>query len=80
MLHIHLLFTLKSPDSATSDIDGRSNLHADITRSYHDLAILTCSRWRLGVNPILPFHLAAVSAMHIALDRDRERGLGLTDS
>ncbi|KAJ6534040.1 mediator complex subunit 13 C-terminal-domain-containing protein [Mycena vulgaris] len=65
MLHISLLAAL--PQEA----DAR--LHADITRSFHELAVLAATRWRLaqmGADPILPFHLAAVDAMRAALERD----------
>jgi mediator of RNA polymerase II transcription subunit 13 len=79
MLHIHLLHvippvsSLLSPSTATTTADEVSKLHADITRNFHELAVLAGARWRLGVNPLLPFHLAAVEAMRIALDRDRGR-------
>ena len=53
--------------------DELSKLHADITRNFHELAVLARARWRLGVNPLLPFHLAAVEAMRIALDCDWDR-------
>lgn len=69
MLHIHLLHALQHP---TTPLD-KDTLHSDITDNYHELAVLAGSRWKLGVNPILPFHLAAVEAMRIALDRDTER-------
>ncbi|KAJ7188980.1 hypothetical protein C8R46DRAFT_877203 [Mycena filopes] len=68
MLHINLL--------ATFPLDADTNvgqLHADITQSYHELAVLSAARWKLalmGADPILPFHLAAVDAMRAALERD----------
>lgn len=75
MLHIHFLHTLHtSPCSAsvnTSTPQQITSLHADITRNFHDLAVLARVRWRLGSNPVLPFHLAAVEAMRVALDRDQ---------
>jgi mediator of RNA polymerase II transcription subunit 13 len=74
MLHIHLLHVV-SPLTSTSmsTADEVYQLHADITRNFHELAVLASARWRLCVNPLLPFHLAAVEAMRIALDRDRDR-------
>jgi mediator of RNA polymerase II transcription subunit 13 len=74
MLHIHLLHVF-SPPSPTSmgTADEVHQLHVDITRNFHELAVLASARWRLGVNPLLPFHLAAVAAMRLALDRDRDR-------
>ncbi|KAJ6488252.1 mediator complex subunit 13 C-terminal-domain-containing protein [Mycena vitilis] len=68
MLHINLLAAF--PQDGAVDI-GR--LHADITQSYHELAVLCAARWKLGqmgADPILPFHLAAVDAMRAALERD----------
>ncbi|KAJ7672102.1 mediator complex subunit 13 C-terminal-domain-containing protein [Mycena rosella] len=50
-----------------------ARLHAEITRSFYELAVLAGARWRLaqmGADPILPFHLAAVDAMRAALERD----------
>ncbi|KAJ7799951.1 hypothetical protein B0H14DRAFT_3113979 [Mycena olivaceomarginata] len=51
-----------------------AQLHADITKSYHELSVLSAARWRLAqmgsADPILPFHLAAVDAMRAALERD----------
>lgn len=72
MLHIHLLHTFKSPIS-TMNMDDKE-LCADITRNYWDLSVLAGVGWKLVVNPILPFHLAAVEAMRVALARDTERG------
>jgi mediator of RNA polymerase II transcription subunit 13, fungi type len=76
MLHIHLLHvippvsSMPSASTSTMTTDEVSKLHADITRNFHELAVLAGARWRLGGNPLLPFHLAAVEAMRIALDRD----------
>jgi len=50
-------------------------LCTDITHNFHELAVLTAARWLPGVNPLLPFHLAAVEAMRLALDRDWEKVL-----
>jgi len=52
-----------------------ATLHLEITRNFHDLAVLGCVQWRMGhANPLLPFHLAAVEAMRDALDVDWESG------
>jgi mediator of RNA polymerase II transcription subunit 13, fungi type len=67
MLHIHLLYTIKSSNSSLELQD--KEIHADITKNYHDLAVLAGCRWKMDVNPILPFHLAALEVMQIALDR-----------
>ncbi|KAJ7198471.1 hypothetical protein GGX14DRAFT_665621 [Mycena pura] len=70
MLHVDLLATFPQDADTNSE-----QLLAEITRSYHDLAVLTAARWKLaqsaGADPILPFHLAAVDAMRTALlERD----------
>ncbi|KAJ7099336.1 mediator complex subunit 13 C-terminal-domain-containing protein [Mycena belliarum] len=65
MLHINLL--------AAFPQQGDAQLHVEITRSFHELAVLSAARWRLpqmGADPILPFHLAAVDVMRVALERD----------
>lgn len=67
MLHIHLLHTLKSAASSLTIPDKTT--HADITHNYHELAVLAGLRWRLGGNPMLPFHLAALEAMQVGLER-----------
>lgn len=58
---------------ATTTTDEVSKLHADITQNFHELAVLARARWRLSLNPLLPFHLAAVEVMRMALDCDRDR-------
>ncbi|KAJ7125409.1 mediator complex subunit 13 C-terminal-domain-containing protein [Mycena epipterygia] len=68
MLHVNLLAAF--PWDADTNV---GQLHAEITRSYHELAVLSAARWKLaqmGADPILPFHLAAVDAMRVALERD----------
>ncbi|KAF7362482.1 Mediator of RNA polymerase II transcription subunit 13 [Mycena venus] len=65
VLHINLLaaFPQDAADSSANDV---AQLHADITQSFHELAVLSAARWRLALgsaDPILPFHLAAVDAM-----------------
>ncbi|GLB33323.1 putative component of the SRB8-11 complex [Lyophyllum shimeji] len=78
MLHIHLLHTIRPPASATTQEDIPA-LHTAITRNFHELAVLATTRSRLGVSPALPYHLAAVEAMRIALDRD-QYGMDAADS
>ncbi|KAL1727433.1 hypothetical protein EV714DRAFT_217198 [Schizophyllum commune] len=49
-------------------------LHADVTTSYHRLAVLASVRgkhWQ-GVDPLLPLHLAATETMRRALDRGED--------
>ena len=81
MLHIHLhhvippLSSISSSLTATSTANELSKLHTDITRNFHELAVLAGARWRLGVNPLLPFHLGAVEAMRIALEHDGQYGV-----
>ncbi|KAG6918518.1 hypothetical protein DXG01_013880 [Tephrocybe rancida] len=70
MLHLHLLHTVRPP-GATAPLEDDSTLHTAITQNFHELAVLARARWRLDVNPVLPFHLAAVEAMRIALGRDQ---------
>lgn len=66
MLHLHLLGSVQSPHStATAD----EVTLEEVARNYHDLSILACQRWRLRANPILPFHLAALEVMQLALDK-----------
>ncbi|KAJ7252420.1 mediator complex subunit 13 C-terminal-domain-containing protein [Mycena haematopus] len=67
VLHINLLAVFPQDHSDTTNL---AQLHADITQSYHDLAVLSAARWKLSADPILPFHLAAVDAMRAALERD----------
>ncbi|EGO27140.1 hypothetical protein SERLADRAFT_434909 [Serpula lacrymans var. lacrymans S7.9] len=65
MIHIHLLHSMKSPNSSLSTSDHET--HKDVTRNFHELAVLSESTHRLRANPILPFHLAALETMHGAL-------------
>jgi len=80
MLHIYLLHTLQSPHSSSLSLPDESKLHFAITQNFHDLAVLSKIRWNLDANPLLPFHLAAVDAMRISLDRDWDRLDGVVDS
>ncbi|KAH9853381.1 mediator complex subunit 13 C-terminal-domain-containing protein [Lenzites betulinus] len=49
-----------------------AQIHADhmddIVRNFHDLAVLARTRWKLGADPALPFHLAALEVMRAALN------------
>lgn len=67
MLRVHLLHTVKSPMSSLRTADEET--HLDIIHNFHELAVLAKVRWKLDrkVNPILPFHLAALEAMDEAL-------------
>ncbi|KAJ6497407.1 mediator complex subunit 13 C-terminal-domain-containing protein [Mycena sanguinolenta] len=71
VLHINLLAAFPRDHAGSADV---AKLHAEITQSYHELAVLSAARWRLAqmgsADPILPFHLAAVDAMRAALERD----------
>jgi mediator of RNA polymerase II transcription subunit 13 len=70
-LHINLLAAFSQDGADATDV---AQLHADITKSYYELSVLSAARWRLAqmgsADPILPFHLAAVDAMRAALERD----------
>ncbi|KII96070.1 hypothetical protein PLICRDRAFT_97961 [Plicaturopsis crispa FD-325 SS-3] len=65
MLQVHLLHTIKSPNSSWTLSDAET--HKDITTNYHELTVLSNTRWQLDANPILPFHLAAVETMRTTL-------------
>jgi mediator of RNA polymerase II transcription subunit 13 len=79
MTHIHLLCTFHSHSYTHSSqvsscpVPDNQQLHKDITKNYHELAVLAKLRWKLAGNPVLPFHLAAVDNMRMSLDRDRDR-------
>ena len=66
MLELHLMATARAPHSSAADNEDALQ---EIARNYHDLSVLTHQRWRLKANPILPFHLAALEIMQLALDR-----------
>ncbi|KIY45169.1 hypothetical protein FISHEDRAFT_76845 [Fistulina hepatica ATCC 64428] len=65
-LHIHLLYIQTLPLSVTPW--SEDTLIHDITVNFHELAVLAKARLNLDVNGILPFHLAAIDAMRLALD------------
>ncbi|KIM42937.1 hypothetical protein M413DRAFT_26897 [Hebeloma cylindrosporum] len=90
MTQIHLLHTSHSASytqslQATSSarVPDNAQLLVDVTRNFHELAVLSRVRFKLdgmgGGNRGLPFHLAAVDAMRVALDRDWERLEGGAD-
>jgi len=78
MIHIHLLRTYHSaptPSQNASAILDDKQLLEDVTRNYYELSVLSKARWKLdgtGGHKGLPFHLAAIDAMRMALDRDWE--------
>jgi mediator of RNA polymerase II transcription subunit 13 len=63
MLCVHLLHTARSPLSSLGIAD--EDTHLDIIHNFHELAVLAKVRWKLDkkVNPILPFHLAALEVI-----------------
>ena len=68
MLHIHILYSIKSPLS--SNTISESETHKDIAHNYHELAVLAKAKWKLASNPVLPLHLGALELMHMALGTD----------
>ena len=84
MTQIHLLHTSHSASytqslqaASSAQVPDNAQLLFDITHNFHKLAVLSKVRFKLdvmgGANRGLPFHLAAVDAMRVALDRDWER-------
>lgn len=65
-LYIHLLYTYKSPKSTLKKTT--KEVHADITRNWYELAVLTRERWHFAQHMELPFHLAALELMSEVLD------------
>ena len=63
VLRVHLLLTLKSSGSHLHISD--EDTHLDIIHSYHELAVLGDSRWKLGTKAksILPLHLSCLEVM-----------------
>ncbi|KAI0706930.1 mediator complex subunit 13 C-terminal-domain-containing protein [Cerioporus squamosus] len=47
-----------------------AQLMSDIVRNFHELAVLSRTRWKLRADPALPFHLAALEVMRAALSGD----------
>jgi mediator of RNA polymerase II transcription subunit 13 len=66
-LHIHLLYSCKSPGSSLTISDDLT--HQEITRNYHELAVFANLQGPFGY-PILPLHLAALETMHDALRQE----------
>jgi mediator of RNA polymerase II transcription subunit 13, fungi type len=67
MLHLHLLQSTQLVHS--SDNIANKDVLDEVTRNFHELAVLTRCRWKLNANPILPFHLAALEVIGSALSR-----------
>ncbi|TFK83195.1 hypothetical protein K466DRAFT_498929 [Polyporus arcularius HHB13444] len=51
-----------------TNMDGE--LMSDIVRNFHELAVLSRTKWKLSADPALPFHLAALEVMRAALSGD----------
>ncbi|KAF9224428.1 hypothetical protein BS17DRAFT_879901 [Gyrodon lividus] len=66
-LHIHLLYSCKSPGSSLTISDDIT--HQEITRNYHELAVLASLQGPFGYS-LLPLHLAALETMHDALRQE----------
>ncbi|RPD62123.1 hypothetical protein L226DRAFT_463453 [Lentinus tigrinus ALCF2SS1-7] len=56
--------------SPASQGGSDTELMSDIVRNFHELAVLSRTRWRLRADPALPFHLAALEVMRSALSGD----------
>ncbi|KAL4075601.1 mediator complex subunit 13 C-terminal-domain-containing protein [Scleroderma citrinum] len=68
-LHIHLLHTLQSAGSSKTSSDRTT--HQEVTRNYHELAVLARVRGQGSDDyPLLPLHLAALENMHDALRQE----------
>jgi len=67
MVHIHLMHSVRNGKSTDSSSD--EDVLQDITRNFYELSVLGRERWTIGGNGTLPFHLAALDVMHLALDR-----------
>lgn len=91
MTQIHLLHTYHSSSymhssqsfpGSTSAAPSDEQLLTDVTRNFHELAVLSDLRWHLSSadQPSLPFHLAATDAIRMALDMDWDRLDSFTDS
>ena len=82
LMHIRWSGAQEGEQKARLRVLGK-DLHADVTTSYHRLAVLASVRgkhWQ-GVDPLLPLHLAATETMRRALDRGEdgvvEGGVGM---
>ncbi|KAF8901743.1 hypothetical protein CPB84DRAFT_1747003 [Gymnopilus junonius] len=81
MIHIHLLQTVHSASQAVTSahVPGDDQLLQDVTRNYYELAVLSKTKWKLDAHRGLPFHIAAVEAMRVALEKDWDRYEGGAD-
>ncbi|KAJ7574277.1 mediator complex subunit 13 C-terminal-domain-containing protein [Mycena floridula] len=66
MLWINVMYTTQTVGSSYTA--ETPSLLEDITKSFYSLSVLASLRWRLNVNPILPFHIGAIDAMREALE------------
>lgn len=68
-LHIHLLYTLRSPHSSLDIPD--SETHREITHNFYELSVLAAARWKLDTHAdaVLPLHLSALQVMCHVLGR-----------
>jgi len=85
MTHIHLLrtahsasYTHSSQPASSARVPDDKQLLEDVTKNYYALSVLTKARLGLDVTPtpgkgLLPFHVAAVERMRLALDKDWDR-------
>ena len=64
---VHYLHSAKSPQSTLLSSD--TEIHGDLTRNYHELSFIAHLRYGLKNDANLPFHLAALQTMQIALER-----------
>lgn len=71
--YVHLLGTYASASSTFSKTDEEH--HKDIIHNYHDLLVLTQTRWRHHTyKPTLPFHLASLRIMEEILTQNSGNG------
>ncbi|KAI0829265.1 mediator complex subunit 13 C-terminal-domain-containing protein [Trametes gibbosa] len=61
-------YEISKNNATVTPVQMHANHMHDIIRNFHDLAVLARTRWKLGVDPALPFHLAALEVMRAALD------------
>ncbi|KAJ3507559.1 hypothetical protein NLJ89_g6230 [Agrocybe chaxingu] len=81
VVHLYLLailpfFNYDHPDFHASPVPSDEQLLVDVTRNFYELGVLGRARLKSGKETggqDLPFHLAAVDSMRVALDRDWDR-------
>lgn len=83
MTHVHLLQTVHSASYMHSEqavtsahVPGDEQLLQDVTQNYHELAVLSRVKWKFdgaSGHKGLPFHIAAVDAMRVALENEWDR-------